>query len=315
MNSRQRARLWPYLRHERFEEQLRESNVRWFAERGYKVNARIPYLLDHWQDWPKNIILPEVSEYVLEEQKQRIDSHEGFPLHKYIHHGLSSQAMLFNLVGPLIVKGDLEPLKRAVEAEGVDWPSGEVTSKFEVEDRNIFNEDSGQPTSIDLVIKNSSNNRSLFIEAKLVERDFGGCSVFQNGDCNGRNPIGDFNYCYLHHIGRLYWVLLEKHGFLAGLAGSSPICPMALYYQFFRELIFSIESDGEFILLYDQRNPSFYSSGVTINHGLMPFLISFVPQELRNRIHPITIQHIVAVMNDYKRFDWLYEFKQKYALS
>ena len=113
--------------------------------------------------------------------------------------------------------------------------------------------------------------------------------VFQNGDCNGRNPVGDFNYCYLHHIGRLYWSLLEKHGFLDGLVGSYPICPFTLYYQFFRELIFSIESGGDFILLYDQRNPSFYSYGATMDHGLMSFLINFVPLELRSRIHSITI--------------------------
>jgi hypothetical protein len=313
-SSRRRAQSWIYHRHGVFEKILRKSNADWFAQRGYEVNPHMPYLLEHWIDWPKNIILPEVAQYIQAEQKHRSYLKERFPLHKYIHHGLSSQAMLFNLVGPLVAYGDLSPLKQALEAEGVDWPSGEVSLKFEVEDRNIFNEDSGQPTSIDLVIKGTKNNLSLFIEAKLVEREFGGCSVFQNGDCNGRNPSKDFDYCYLHYIGRQYWILLQKYGFLEGITGNSPICPLALYYQFFRELIFSIESGGEFILLYDKRNPSFFSFGAEVDHGLMPFLISFVPQDLRNRIHSITIQQVVDVFERFEGFDWLLEFNKKYAL-
>lgn len=87
------AQSWPYPRHTAFEAILRQSNVRWFAERGYAVNKRMPYLLEHWEDWPKNIIQPEVADYILAEQIRHIDLRAGFPLHKYIHHGLSSQAM------------------------------------------------------------------------------------------------------------------------------------------------------------------------------------------------------------------------------
>jgi len=292
-SSRRKAQSWPYPRHETFEEKLRQSSANWFAEHGYAVNHRMPYLLERWEDWPANIILPEVAQFIQEEQKRRSTMRERFPLHKYIHHGLSSQAMLFNLVGPLVVQGNLHPFKQALEAQEICWPPETVTAVFEVEDRNIFNEDSGQPTSIDLVIKGSDNIQSLFIEAKLVEREFGGCSVFQNGDCDGCNPAKNFNRCYLHHIGRLYWTLLEKHGFLSGLAGTSPICPLALYYQFFRELIFAIESGGDFVLLYDERNPSFYSAGLSGDRGLMPFLITFVPEGIRGRIHSITIQQVI----------------------
>ena len=176
--SRRRAQLWTYKRHNEFEANLHESNARWFAERVCAINRRMPYLLEDWKDWPKNIILPKVANFIQEEQKKRIDSREGFPLHKYIHHGLSSQAILFNLIGPLVVEGDLGFFRQALETKGVVWPTGEVTPKFEAGDRNIFNEDSGQPTSIDFVIKNSNNARSLFIESKLVERELGGCTGF-----------------------------------------------------------------------------------------------------------------------------------------
>jgi hypothetical protein len=313
-SSRHNAQSWPYPRHEAFEGKLRQSNASWFAERGYAVNSRMPYLLEHWGDWPKNIILSEVAQYIQAEQKRRSEMRERFPLHKYIHHGLSSQAMLFNLVGPLVVQGNLYPFKHSLEAQEIYWPPEPATAVFEVEDREIFNEDSGQPTSIDLVIKGCDNARSLFIEAKLVEREFGGCSVFQNGDCDGRNPAQNFSHCYLHHIGRLYWNLLEKHGFLSGLTGTSPICPMTLYYQFFRELIFAIESGGDFVLLYDERNPSFYADGNAGDRGLMPFLITFVPEEKRSRIHSITIQQVVEIYKRHAGFPWLTEFEKKYAL-
>src|SRR4030043_1398295 len=314
-SSRKNAQSWPYTRHKDFEEKLRTSNASWFAERGFSINNRMPYLLEHWEDWPKNIILPEVAQFIQAEQKRRNEAGERFPLHKYIHHGLSSQAMLFNLIGPFVVSRNLIPFILAFTARGIDWPQQNVVPIFEVENPKIFNEDTGQPTSIDLEIKSYDNTRSLFIEAKLGEREFGGCSVFQGGDCDGHNPSKNFNYCYLHYIGRLYWILLEKYGFLSGLAGTSPICPLALYYQFFRELIFAFEWGGDFVLLYDERNPSFYPDGLSGDRGLMPFLTTFVPDELRKRIHSINIQQMVDIFRHHHELTWLTEFEKKYALE
>jgi POLQ-like helicase len=48
---------------------------------------------------PQNIICEDVADYVRQEQK-RLLGEDSFPLHKYLHHGLSSQAMAFNLIGP-----------------------------------------------------------------------------------------------------------------------------------------------------------------------------------------------------------------------
>lgn len=313
-SSRHNALTWPYTRHETYEDQLRNSNNEWFSKRGYAVNRRMPYLLADWADWPKNIILHEVAFFIQEEQNRRSAANERFPLHKYIHHGLSSQAMLFNLVGPLIVQRDLSPLKHALSCGEIIWPPEEVTPKFEVENRKIFNEDTGQPTSIDLVIRGKDNLRSLYIEAKLVEREFGGCSVFDGGDCDGRNPVGNFGRCYLHHLGRRYWTLMDKYGFLDGAAGASPICPLAMYYQFFREVIFAIESGGEFVLLYDHRNPSFFCGSPMEGRGLMPFLLTFVPEEIKPRIHWISIQQMIAAYKEVGVPDWIMEFEKKYAL-
>jgi len=313
-SSKYYAQTWPYPRHKAFEILLRESNAKWFSERGYPVNNRMDYLLEHWEDWPNNIILPEVAQYIKAEQVRRNAEGDTFPLHKYIHHGLSSQAMLFNLIGPLAVRNDLAPMKAAFEVSVIPFPGGNATIKFEVENRKIFHEDTGQPTSIDLVIQSGDSIGSLFIEAKLVEREFGGCSVFAAGDCDGRNPSGNLARCYLHHLGRKYWVLLEKHGFLDGPAGTSPICPLAMYYQFFRELIFAIESGGDFILLYDRRNPAFYCGESAVQRGLMPFLQSFVPEEINGRIHSISIQQVVEAYKVKGGLSWLNDFEKKYSM-
>lgn len=314
-SSRRNAQTWPYPRHKNFDKQLHEANTRWFAERGLAVNPRMSYLLARWEDWPKNIILPEVAKYIEAEQTRRSEQGRGFPLHKYIHHGLSSQAMLFNLIGPLVIQNDLAPLQKAFQAAEIPWPGRQTTLEFEVEDRAIFSEDTGQPTSIDFAIRGQDYSRPLFVEAKLVEKEFGGCSVFGSGDCDGRNPSGNFELCYLHHLGRKYWTLMDKHSFLNGPAGTSPICPLAMYYQFFRELIFAVESGGEFVLLYDERNPTFYSGTSPNERGLMPFLLSFVPALLKHHIHTISIQQVVAVFHEFENTQWLGEFEKKYALT
>jgi POLQ-like helicase len=310
--SRRRAQSWPYPRHAEFEKHLQVSNRDWFAARRHAVHQRMPYMLAKWEDWPKNIIVPAVADAI---KAERIDRHEnriGFPLHKYIHHGLSSQAMLFNLVGPLLASCDLSPLKHAFTRAGISWPDGPMNSQLELEDRTLFNEDSGQPTSIDLALQGPDGSRGLYVEAKLVEREFGGCSVFQKGDCSGRSPVGNLERCYLHYLGRHYWTLLEKHGFLHGPLADSPICPLALYYQFFRELLFAVEKGGDFVLLHDQRNPVFYGPD---ERGLMPFLLTFVPQKLQTRVHAVTIQQVVAGYAECGGMDWLGAFEEKYGMQ
>lgn len=315
-NSRRLARSWPYKRQQEFEHELRRAAGAWFESQGYAVSKRYPYILAEWEQWPQNIILPEVTQLIERERADRQQARVGFPLHKYIHHGLSSQAMLFNLIGPLVVRGDLASLQAALAYADVPWPSGEVKAAFEREDRQVFNEDSGQPTSIDLVIEGDSDSPALFIEAKLVEKEFGGCSVFQAGDCDGQNAANDHSLCYLHHIGRLYWQRLGEFGFLRGDMKASPVCLLAAYYQFFREVLFALVKGGVFVLLYDERNPVFYRSGVLEPRGLMPFLTQFVPEQHRHRVRSLTIQQVVmAIEESGRHYDWIGEFRQKYGIA
>jgi hypothetical protein len=263
---------------------LRHAAKEWFAKREYAVNPKYEYCLAQWSDWHRNIIVPEVATYIEKIRHERASIRQGFALHDYVHHGLSSQAFLFNLIGPLIVRGDLEPLRRAVRSSNLSWPGLSQQATFEYEDRSVFNEDSGQPTSIDLVIGDPNSVGSLFIECKLAETEFGGCSVFKEGDCDGTNPVADLPRCYLHHIRRRYWTLLDRHGFLEGAIGTDTACVLATHYQFFRLVLFALEKGGTFVLLSDERSPAFYCKGPKGDRGLMPALLQYVPRRLSTRV-------------------------------
>lgn len=315
MNSRQLAQNWPFPRHKTFEKILRKAASEWFKEKGYETHPRMPYCLANWDDWERNIILDEVADYIRKVKNDCEKKGKPFPLHKYIHHGLSSQAMAFNLIGPLITRKDYEPLVSVLQAKGIMRSNDIFTASFEYEDRDVFNEDSGQPTSIDIVLQNNNGRPSIFIESKLAEREFGGCSVFAGGDCNGQNPINNYNSCFLHFIGRTYWELMEKHGFTE-LLQIERQCIFVAYYQFFREVLFSIEKGGIFVLLSDERSPVFYCKANGIEKGIMPFLIKTVPRQQKDCITSISIQEMVeAIKRTTIHKDWINEFEKKYGLA
>lgn len=119
MNSRQKAKDWKIPRHAEFETELRNSSSDWFAEKGFKVHYKMPYCLDSLDNWKNNIILSEVADYIENFKKESEKNNKPFPLHKYAHHGLSSQAMVFNLIGPLITRNDLHPLLDILKIKGI----------------------------------------------------------------------------------------------------------------------------------------------------------------------------------------------------
>ena len=181
--------------------------------------------------------------------------------------------------------------------------------------RTAFNEDTGQPTSIDVVLNDEGNKPAVFIESKFVEKEFGGCSVFAGGDCSGRNPLTEKNQCFLHFIDRKYWELVEKYGFDVVLKNEKQ-CVFVAHYQFFREVLFSIEKGGTFVLLSDERSPVFHCSVNGSDNGVMPFLMEIVPAQFKSRIMSISIQKLVDEirMSDHHD-DWIGEFEAKYGLE
>jgi len=313
---RKESLLWPHSRFKDFIKPLRKTAAVWFKSRSFPVQEKYPYILGNRESWRNNIILTEVADYVCDVKEHHAEKGKAFPLHKFIHHGLSSQGMLFNLMGPLIIREDLAMLRPAFDRIDVPWPKGIISTVLEMEDREIFNENFGQPTSIDLVISGSSSPPSLFIEAKFVEQGFGGCSVFKDGDCDGRNPVHNLSSCYLHRIGRTYWTILKGQGFLQGAFQDSPICILANYYQYFREVAFAVENGGYFILLHDARNPVFVNNIPMEQRGLWPFLMSFIPMRLQDRVKRVTIQEIFDLVRGSETHrDWAEKFAMKYGLA
>lgn len=320
MSSKSRAKKWPYPRHRDFVKGLRDAAGAWFKKQGYPGHLRMKYCLAERKDWHNNIIHEDVVEYIEQQRKKCKDKKDAFPLHKYLHHGLSSQAMVFNLIGPMIVRMSYAPLIEVLRKHNVDLAGDVASAEFEHEDRDVFHEDSGQPTSLDVALMSADGNPTVFIESKFVEQEYGGCSVFEHGDCDGMSPLNDLNRCYLHFIGRRYWKLMKTYGFDEMLRGEKQ-CIFTAHYQFFREVLFALEKGGVFVLLSDARSPVFHcrpmqSEGARdAKRGLMPFLLQFVPEKHRNRIVSITVQELVkAIQRSKDHQDWIGEFKSKYGL-
>jgi hypothetical protein len=313
MSSRSKAQNWPYTRYSQYRKVVEKAAADWFSNHDRTTKTKNPYILDSYANWTDNIILPEVADHIIKEKETALAHGHNFPLHKYIHHGLSSQALVFNLIGPMMISNDYTPLKRALDQVGADWPEGEVSAQFEYEDRLIFNEDSGQPTSVDVVFFDQEHQPRIFIESKFVEQKFGGCSVFAKGDCDGHNPIDDLDSCYLHFIGRRYWQLLGKYGFLDGKLAHDSSCALINHYQFFREILMALELNGQFVLMHDERSPVFAISNGTDKRGLFHFLMSITPEHLHKRIKIISIQQVVDQVEKQEDCSWISDFKEKYG--
>lgn len=304
--NQQNDNVQPCKKREDFENELRKAAEDWFRERGYKTQNK-RYILAEDEPWRKNIICKDVVDYIKK---------KNFSLHSHIHNGLSSQAMVFNLIGPLIVRNGLDPLKIAMERNGIEWPSGNVEADFEYEDQYVFNE-KHTPTSIDL--KLSGTDGSIFIEAKLKEQEFGGCSFSRNGKCKKRNPYPDrLDECYLHRIGIEYWRHFEELGFSETDLAKGAICPFASYYQFFRVAMFAFLKNGSFVLLHDERNPAFWKSRSEESEpcGLWSLLSKSIPKNSQCKIGRLTIQDVVkAIQESGRHEDWIGEFKKKYGIQ
>lgn len=121
--------------------------------------------------------------------------------------------------------------------------------------------------------------------------------------------------CYLHHIGRKYWSLMQEYGIDKDHIGQDAVCILANHYQFFKEVICAFEHQGIFILLCDERSPVFYSDGPKGPRGVMPFLVSLLPNELQRHVSYVTVQELVAEIELLAEYEWLGEFKAKYGLA
>lgn len=306
---------WKYDKFSDFRKAQELTASNYFFNKGksnkdLKIHDKSPYILKERKDWHRNIIVNSVYEYV-NEKKSEAEHKVSYPLHKYIHHGLSSQAMLFNLFGEAVVKKDYNFFQEVFQITDIKI-SIQYELKFEHSNSNTFKEDR-QPTSFDFAVFDKSGGlRNIFVEAKYVEPDFGGCSTIERGECEGLNPISNPDLCYLTHKGRNYWALMKKYGLDEPYA-NSPICPFAIYYQFFRELMFALENNGYFVILIDKRNPAFEKEIAARKRGLIPVLMDKIPHEHKEFIKVIYIQDILPILTHHG-YTWVDEFKEKYGM-
>lgn len=293
-----------------YQRNLRDAAKAWFERHCNEKVSNTGYSLASYSDWKKNIINDDVLAYIHENNIS--------PLHRSLHHGLSSQAMTFNLIGPLAVHNDLSPLRDVFDAINVKFPQ-DCQIKFEYSDGGVFGE-RGQATSFDVAIIAPNDTPCVLFEVKLSESNFGGCSVFMKGECDGRNPIGPKpTHCRLTKLGRTYWEHVRKRDFHESTLFQGSICPFANFYQFFREVLFVLQEDNRtFVLLYDERNPAYINNS---NHGesdrgLWPFLCESIPKSMQSRVVKLSIQDLVLSIEKSGRHDvWLKEFKDKYGLT
>ena len=159
------------------------------------------------------------------------------------------------------------------------------------------------------------NPQQYLSSQNLLRRNLEDVLFLKNGDCDGRNPAPDFSGCFLHHIGRQYWFLMEKHGLLEGPLANTSICVMADYYQFFREFLMVMEMAGTFVLLCDSRSPTFLYKDRNSMRGLVPFLFSLIPERLHSNFKVLYIQELVESIRDSGNHEWVCEFERKYGLG
>jgi len=292
--------------------ELRAQVAVYFDEKGLAVRSTAPYILAGGKHrWPLNIIDPEVVAMIRAIIAERRAEGHPFPLHRWIRHGLSSQALLFNLIGPVLLAARWDVFDSVLESAGVLLPGHVVDAKLEEEDRSIFNEGRGQPTSIDLYLQTDQGD-TVCAEFKFTENGFGECSVFESGDCDGRNPASDVDLCYLHAIGRTYWLLMQRHGLITDSLEANSICPFATLYQAYRILIFALERGGHFLLIHDERNPSFAWTSTSIHRGAFALFYELLPASAQRRCHRITTQAVVEILERVFPFRTLEEVKAKY---
>lgn len=296
---------------------MEENVAKYFKEKGYEISKdkNKGYILDSYDNWENNIILQNVRNYLRNCENYCKGNKIPFPLHRWLYHGLSSQACLFNLFGPLLADDNWDTLNKILMLSKSE--SGNcltligniIKSEFEYSIRETFKENRGQPTSIDLFV-HTDKNEKYFVEFKFTESGFGACSVYENGNCDGANPLNNPELCYLNGLDRSYMELMKEYGLL----NYSESCPFVEFYQAYRLMLFSLKNDGHFVFIHDDRNPSFVNELNGERHGKLIRFIKLLPEKYQQNVSILTVKGIVQYLQKHYNYTWLDEFRKKYLL-
>jgi hypothetical protein len=303
-----------------FEAELQAAAATWFRKHGHPVRTDMDSCISEPNLWHHNIILPEVARLIRITASTWNRRLPGVPsrFEGTLHHGLSNHAMAFNLLGPLVARKDLAPIKAAYEAVGGRGQWDELYAYFEAHDRKVFNEPEGAPTCLDFAVM--GNGIGLFMDVMFTQSGFGGCPHIQDGSCDGKNPcsFGKLTECALTRSGNTLWTQMEQWEMSEATRIDGDTCPFVNYYSFFQNLLFSLGKHGVYILIYDERNSLFVQRDEQGNlvDGLCQQLSEALPRHKWGRAGAFTIQDLVrAIEKTGRHDDWIQEFKDKYAIK
>ena len=295
--------------YQQFLKQRRSQAAEYFAAKGHAVLPEQPHVLADPNDWRLNIIDQGVHPYIEAESAKRRAQGKGFARHGAVHSGVSSQALLFNLVGPLVVRKEYRAFDAILHAAGF-LVGGDVSrAEFEYEEPSIFHEyGGGQPTSVDLALWTDSGD-AVLIESKFTESGFGECSSKgRGGTCSGDNPLPDFSAnCYVSKQGRTCWEVFQRHHLPGVFDLEVPECPIAGQYQLYRLVGFALKKGAHFVLLYDGRNPTFVGPG-----GCYSGFLDDLKPAAKAKCHALTIQRAVQALERHQGAERVLEFRKKY---
>lgn len=170
------------------------------------------------------------------------------------------------------------------------------------------------PSQIE-TLKDETNEPKILIEAKLVEKSFGYCSRLQSAVCSGLNPVNGIfeKECELVSIGREYWKVLIENDVLTEETLKGPTCPMAVFYQFYREVGFAVKTNAQLVFLVDERNTFFSPS---TDSSLPNRLIKSLKANIQQKVKIVTIQRIFAeIAKFFQDQNWVESLAEKYNLN
>jgi len=96
------------------------------------------------------------------------------------------------------------------------------------------------------------------------------------------------------------------------LLNSVEYCPFTEFYQAYRLLLFALENNGYFLLIHDERNPTFLIQHSGIKRGKYKRFKQLLPKEISDKVFILNIQRIVEHLEKDVKCTWLAEFKKKY---
>ena len=291
-----------------------------FLERERDDSGRPPVFRPEHAD--RNVLVPEGDP---ERTKTILDCIRPGDRHRWFRSMKSSQALTQSVFGALIAYGRLDVLTR-IEAECGrpaffdDAGGWECTLEQPVQ---VLNEP--RPTTLDVMLWHPDGRR-VVVEAKLSEREFGGCSrrrlaPGEEGYCDGSytHQQGRRTRCSLTEQGIAYWEHLPKA--LGWDAEREHIpCEFGQTYQLSRNVLAAqVRHGGErrpelghATVVYDARNPALRGNGMASQQWKM----------VAGRVRPegglrkVSWENITRELKEQEDMQGLEaELKQKYGLN